>query len=144
MMLYEYYEQQLLTQGVTQGHTRAQTLQPFSHQFFYNSLASLCSVGGQHTAMEEINKNETTEIIAVKKTLGGKICGKVKSRFIWIVVIFMEVLLTQYTLLTYLTPFFPTVADGLGLTKNTFTSICFLLFVFLVVSFPIIVIFFNS
>ena len=60
------------------------------------------------------DKEEDAGILVVEKTLSGKIIGKLKSRFTWIVVIYCEVLLTQYVLLSYLTPFFPTVADGLG------------------------------
>lgn len=47
----------------------------------------------------------------------GALCAKLKSRFLWIIIVYMEVLLTQYVLLTYLTPFFPTVAEGMGLTE---------------------------
>jgi len=57
-----------------------------------------------------------TETSLGTKTLGGKICSVFNSRFTWIVVVYMEVLLTQYVLLSYLSPFFPTVANGLGLS----------------------------
>ena len=53
-----------------------------------------------------------------RKGVLGYICAKLKSRFLWIIVVYMEVLLTQYVLLTYLTPFFPTVAEGMGSSSS--------------------------
>ena len=68
------------------------------------------------------NDEGEIEIGLEKKTLYGKVCSVFRSRFTWIIVVYLEVLLTQYVLLTYLSPFFPTVANGLG-SSSTFSYI---------------------